>query len=182
MTVLVAWVIAVRAPVLRSEAAPNSPWPVALDRFWPPNPDRHYVADGWLERTEYWVALWPLDCDGRDEYAITQSRFGFPWRSMQMHHWSLTYANRAPGFGGTDAWPVPRSVRSLVACERWLVPARVLPLGFAVDTAFYRALAFLLWSVPGVVRRHLWKRRGQCPACGYNLAGLRGGLCPECGT
>jgi hypothetical protein len=57
----------------------------------------------------------------------------------------------------------------------------VVPLwpGFALDTAFYGAIVLLLWSAPGVLRRRTRKRRGRCPACGYDLRGLA--RCPECG-
>ena len=53
--------------------------------------------------------------------------------------------------------------------------------GFALDTLFYGTLVFLLWSAPGVVRRRVRKRRGRCPACGYDLRASSGGPCPECG-
>ena len=38
--------------------------------------------------------------------------------------------------------------------------------------------AGLLWVAWRWARR---AGRGVCPACGYSLAGLRGGVCPECG-
>jgi hypothetical protein len=54
--------------------------------------------------------------------------------------------------------------------------------GFALDTAFYGAIVLALWSAPGVIRRRTRKRRGRCPACGYDLRGSAGGPCPECGA
>jgi len=37
------------------------------------------------------------------------------------------------------------------------------------------------WSWIGVLRRRNKLREGGCQACGYSLAGLDGGVCPECG-
>ena len=51
--------------------------------------------------------------------------------------------------------------------------------GFALNTAFYATLAFLLWSTPGFVKRTRRRRRGQCLICGYDLGGIA--TCPECG-
>jgi hypothetical protein len=65
------------------------------------------------------------------------------------------------------------------------LPIHPLWPGFALDAAFYGTIVFLLWSAPGVVRRRSGrnrKRRGRCPACGYDLRGSAGGPCPECGS
>jgi hypothetical protein len=62
-----------------------------------------------------------------------------------------------------------------------IVPARPL-LGFALDTAFYGTLAFLLWSAPAAIRRRTRRARGRCPACGYDLKDNTAPICPECGA
>jgi hypothetical protein len=90
---------------------------------------------------------------------------------------------------GHGAYSVPQSLGRSPKAEGgsflWKDP--VLPLlplwpGFALDTAFYGTLTFLLWSAPGVLRRRSRLRRGACPACGYDLRGNAGGRCPECGA
>ena len=61
------------------------------------------------------------------------------------------------------------------------LPLRPLWPGFAINTLFYAAMLWLLWSTSfalrGVIRRH----RGRCCACGYDLRGTDHKVCPECG-
>jgi hypothetical protein len=62
-------------------------------------------------------------------------------------------------------------------------PTPVWPFfpGFALDTAFYAAIAFGLLSGPGAIRRRVRRAGGRCPACDYDLSGLPpGSPCPEC--
>jgi hypothetical protein len=56
--------------------------------------------------------------------------------------------------------------------------------GFAINTIFYAAVLWVVFALPGKVRR--WRRikRGQCASCGYSLRGhdaSGGEKCPECG-
>jgi hypothetical protein len=61
------------------------------------------------------------------------------------------------------------------------LPTTVLVPGFALDTAFYGAFAFALWSAPAVIRRRTRRAGSRCLECGYDLGGKRAGVCPECG-
>ncbi len=69
--------------------------------------------------------------------------------------------------------------------ENWAEP-RVLSLipiwtGFAVNTVFYAAIVWLLWSSPFAARRFIRHKRGLCGACGYDLRGDLASGCSECG-
>ena len=64
---------------------------------------------------------------------------------------------------------------------------RVLPVlpiwpGFAINTAFYAVLLWMLWLSPFVVRRVIRHKRGLCIKCGYDLRGAEHEVCPECGV
>ena len=63
---------------------------------------------------------------------------------------------------------------------------RVLPVlpiwpGFAINTAFYAVLLWMLWLSPFVVRRVIRHKRGRCIKCGYDLRGDFSAGCSECG-
>jgi len=62
------------------------------------------------------------------------------------------------------------------------LPMDPIWIGFAGNTLFYTALAFMLLFGPGQIRR-VWRSRNLCCVnCGYSLAGNTSGVCPECGT
>ncbi|MBL8886506.1 MAG: hypothetical protein JNK16_07590 [Phycisphaerales bacterium] len=70
---------------------------------------------------------------------------------------------------------------------RWGVTQQtVLPLtpvwaGLGADSVLYGSIWFAIASGVRGVRR-LWEpRRGCCRGCGYDMAGLHGTMCPECG-
>ena len=65
--------------------------------------------------------------------------------------------------------------------EIW-IPRRVLWPGLLADTTFFAALWWALLIAPGITRRALRRRRGQCPTCAYDLrATPPSNPCPECG-
>jgi len=41
--------------------------------------------------------------------------------------------------------------------------------GFAINTLFYAAVLWMLWSIPFALRRMIRKRRGQCEQCAYPI-------------
>jgi hypothetical protein len=66
-------------------------------------------------------------------------------------------------------------------CPTYERPLPLQPLwpGFAINTVFYAAIVWLLFAVPGRIRRFIRIRRGRCGACGYPIG--TSDVCTECG-
>lgn len=141
----------------------------------------HTLRSGWPL-----LAFWQGECDP-DDYHLKPLTEGWAWpggrRGLQ---YVAGFGAQEPDWiGAVNArWyiPVRGSNRTLtVVC----LPTALLPLGFAADTAFYAAAWWLLLFMPLPLyragRRRFRVSRGMCGSCGYDLKGLTGGACPECG-
>jgi hypothetical protein len=64
-----------------------------------------------------------------------------------------------------------------------LLPVRPIWPGFAINTIFYAAALWVVFLIPGSVKRFRRRRRGLCIHCGYDLRGqpANSHKCPECG-
>ena len=64
----------------------------------------------------------------------------------------------------------------------YLLPLHPIWPGFAINTAFYAAILWLLALGPFAARRFTRRRRGRCIKCGYDLSHAEHEVCPECGV
>ena len=118
---------------------------------------------------------------------IWEEAFGLPCRSMRQ----LVYAHR--DFTAVTTF-VFDSVKYGIRIEKpnptgdaWrdfrALPCQLLWPGFAINTIFYAAIVWVLFAVPGAIRKRVRRKRGQCAACGYSLRGTPEiDKCPECGA
>jgi hypothetical protein len=84
-------------------------------------------------------------------------------------------------------WPLPPRLASYLPGADFsgsgttLLPTHPLYRGLILDTLLYGAAWFPFLATPGAFRRTLRRRRGHCPACGYDRLGEFATPCPECG-
>lgn len=141
-------------------------WPGG--RWRPPPPSlarsaRPAAIPGWV----------PLPSAGVD-WLCTATGYGLPLRCMR---WS---SNQSMNHGEMYfvGWAIPwnRAPKG-----SFTLPTAPIASGLIVSVVFWAAV----WAgIIGAGRRGRgWRRRrrGWCAACGYNLSGGVGGVCPECG-
>ena len=142
-----------------------------------------------------------IGCEGVSIYDVDRRRVSivpswgdrFP-RKEPPRWFDLCEAGRREALGGrTDSyevvafgWPLPSLAkttnRSWVIPKQLSLPTELLPLGFALNTLFYAAVLLGMVECIAFARRRLRHRKGRCPSCGYDRAGLaEGAACPECG-
>ena len=112
---------------------------------------------------------------------VAEIRVGVPMRGVSMarrYRFGPNFsAFQFDDFGGI---PIPSALQALSGNDRSF-PCRPIWPGFAINTAFYAGVLWLLFAAPFALRR--WRRikRGLCPKCAYDLRGIESSACPECG-
>jgi hypothetical protein len=166
---------------------PNTPaWPESLNLNWPA-PEDHYAVSTFTCSDEIWAHHTKVDGLHTATAELNRFRVGVPFRAVSLDwlRWlTIVQGEDLEGVSGFEIDPVrfrwlcPRSPHRINA-----LPAIPIWPGFALDTAFYAAIAFTLWSAPTAIveGRHRRRARGRCPACGYDLKGSTSIVCPECG-
>ena len=138
---------------------------------WPDPPE----PEQWRDLSRFPAgAILPIREDG--SIAIT-CFYGWPC-------WCLTSGDVYVRGGGSNAnAPFQSYGTQFTICGRDMyVPTRIVWPGLALNTLLLSP-ASLLALRPGWLRAWSRKRRGHCPACGYDLSGIPAGTkCPECGT
>jgi hypothetical protein len=145
-------------------------------------------------------------CLGCADFVIQQATSGWPYESRE--DYTLTLIAVTPGYG--PAAGDERAWRRLVAQALAGSMTAQFPEGLPVEALarkgtatvvhplrFGRSAVERLWHAPTFLAASLaapaplalwvwWRVRrrfepGLCTGCGYDLAGLRTGVCPECG-
>ena len=156
-------------PEEKPQPRPPLPGPIEwfFDReYWPKDPPPPFRGRGWsMEMYSISVARvygWPAGClwEGESTDGSNLGLKEWPWNGFS--------------YGGIKIGTTPSLGRFLPALPLWP--------GLAVDTAFYGGgLLGLSYLIPWA-RRWARLRKGLCPWCRYNRAGLSADAkCPECG-
>ncbi len=80
---------------------------------------------------------------------------------------------------GWDWMPLDVAPRAVLQSGGVARPFDVIWPGFAINTAFYATILWLLGYSALALRRFIRRRRGLCPACAYPVG--EAAVCSECG-
>lgn len=164
---------------------PNDPTPLRWDQRGARRGVFHKVWRTCVVRAHQEIGASVSDSVLIEEGSIVYIRFGFPLRSWEAwwHDDGTVLPNgylkgprpiaglTLPGTLMTNRWTVPRAV-----------PIAARPGLVAINACVYGAAFAGVWySVRAWRHRRAITKLGRCPTCGYVLAGLTSGVCPECG-
>ncbi len=175
VNVAVAWGCAVWSPVDITPGSSESElvkWPGPVPEGWPP-------LDWWQRESGFGVDIDYLAAVDMSIGAYAKAIYdrGWPYRSLRAE-WKgvlTSTVNVGEWRGGLNLpWRRPGDELPL--------PLKPLWPGFAINTIFYAAILWLLIPGPCALRRLVRRRRGLCPACGYDLGHAEHDTCPECGV
>lgn len=161
-------------------------WPLSVPAHWPP-PQLLFSARGlgiiWVD------GISDLGHPAaRPGHRVSAVCCGFPFYSLE---WKEGFRvdeqlTEVRTFGGR--WiRLPPKVGPLLSFARYGTKVeRRLPIdpiwpGLLLNSSLYAAIAYgvTFGAVQG--RRLVRRRRGRCPMCAYDLAGITADVCPECG-
>jgi len=101
---------------------------------------------------------------------------GWPWRAM-CYSWRPKNEVRAQEV--EQALPIELVDSATGQASKVYLPVWPLWWGFVGDVMVFGAVWWMVLVGPGALRAWKRKRRGLCPACGYDVRGAVG--CAECG-
>lgn len=118
---------------------------------------------------------------------VVQQEFAAGWPRLAL--WSQRrlvgpMGNRTETFEGEWLFGRAAGRNGSSTFSTWL-PLLPIWRGLLIDTAFWGGVWFvLLWPtglVAGKIKRVRRRKRGRCAWCRYDLRGIEGAFCPECG-
>jgi hypothetical protein len=123
-------------------------------------------------------AGWPMLGLGWESWQewLKHGRKGEPPRSRPR---SAVRTKGHPPRSNWWVWGIPVQMSTSTGLIRNHLPIRPSWPGFAVNTAFYAAILWLLIPGPFALRRSIRRRRDLCPACAYPMGNAA--VCTECG-
>ena len=106
-----------------------------------------------------------------------EQAYGWPFRTLR-----LQYVVKDLQQHQFKCIRLPVWVYSRLRLGSVFLPTGLAMPGALLNTLLFAAPVYLVLSVPSSRRRYWRKRRVQCDTCGYELVGLKGDRCPECGS
>ena len=138
---------------------------------------QHYVRvdhqSGWPVSAVKGSVKWPVRMSKQTSHYLGVETTGSTIASDPPQYQALV---KLPFPGPPDPLPPEISVQD---ANRYL-PLKPVWEGFALNTAFYATILWLLIPGPFVLRRFIRMKRGRCVKCGYPMGGS--GVCSECGA